>query len=119
MTPTPRMRLPAVAAVWAAGIALGALSVGCGLILSVDYDDATIKRGSSVGEGDGGGSGACTRPAAGARARPEDVDYRRRGVASFTPPTAKTRPSNNPAPEGTRPTQSPHTFFSGATGKFD
>lgn len=58
MTSPSRLRLPAVLAIWGAGIALGALSVGCGLILSVDYDDATIDRNRS-GAADGGFSGPC------------------------------------------------------------
>lgn len=64
MTTPYRLRLPGVLGLWTAGIALGALSVGCGLILSVDYEDATIDRNGPTA-GEGGVAGPCVPRACG------------------------------------------------------
>ncbi len=60
-----RLRVPAVLTVWAVGLGLGALTVGCGLILGVDYDDAAIKRRSPGALDDAGPVGECVVRACG------------------------------------------------------
>lgn len=55
-----------VIALWAGGLALGALSVGCGLVLGLDYGDANVTRTPPGGALDGGFAGDCAPRACGA-----------------------------------------------------
>lgn len=59
MTPRRRHRTPSVLAAWAGASVLGAFSVGCGLILGVDYEDASIDRRGPLASDGGGSGGAC------------------------------------------------------------
>lgn len=59
-----RYRSSSVLAAWAAASALGALSVGCGLLLGVDYDEAAIDRAAGPGRDDATTSGGACAPRA-------------------------------------------------------
>ena len=65
MSSPRRLRVPSVLAAWVAASMLGALSVGCGLLLGVDYDEASIDR-SGGRQTDGGFEGPCVPRACGA-----------------------------------------------------